>query len=596
VETLADHLRDRQLLLVLDNSERVVAAGVAVARLLDSAPRFTVLATSRIPLHISGEREYQVPPLSVPDPGQVSDADQILRSEAVTLFAERAATRRPGFRIGAENVLAVAEIAARLDGLPLAIELAASRLNVLTPDDLLARLGQRLSLLSGGARDLPERQRTLRGTIEWSHDLLEPAERRLFARLSAFSGGWTLPAAEDVCGPELDLPVLDGLTSLVDHSLVRRMETAEGEARFAMLDTIREFSTERLAESGEEKDIRRRHAEHVRGLAEEAEHHFTREHRIEWLARLEAEHDNVRAALDWAQGTGDAGTGLRTAAAIWRFWLQRGHLVEGRRRLEGLLSTPGAATRSPIRARALGALGGIAYWQNDYPTMSAAYEEAVDIAREIGDPNLLAAALLDLSFIPYVEQDPDRAEAILREGMATAEGAGDRVLVAEFWSSIGFLEVVRGNPAESIEIRRTAVEVFREEGEVWILADQLSGLGLTKRLVGDLEGARGHYREALEIFAQANDTLSISMPIWGLSFIANDEGEHERAARLLGASARIRDDIGGGVPPELGGRWGDPEGDARRALGEAAYQRARAEGYAMTTEEAIAYAREDIEQ
>jgi predicted ATPase/class 3 adenylate cyclase len=590
VETLADHLRDRHLLLVLDNSEQVIAAGLTVARLLASAPRFTVLTTSRVPLHISGEREYLVPPLSVPDPARVSDLDQVTRSEAVALFAERGALGRPGFRITAGNASAVAEITARLDGLPLAIELAASRLNLLSPDDLLARLGQRLSLLSGGARDVPERQRTLRGTIEWSYDLLESEERRLFARLAVFSGGWSLGAAEVVCGPGLDLPVLDGLGSLVDHSLVRRLETSDAEVRFTMLDTIREFSTERLAESGEEEEIRHRHADNVRGLAEEAEQHFTREHRVVWLARLEAEHDNVRSALDWAESTGNADTGLRTAAAIWRFWLQRGHLVEGRRRLEGLLSTPGAATRSPIRARALGALGGIAYWQNDYPTVGAAYGEAVDIAREIGDPNLLAAALLDLSFIPYVEEDPDRAEAILREGMATAEEAGDRVLMAEFWSSIGFLEVVRGNPAESIEIRRTAIEVFREEGEVWILADQLSGLGLTERMVGDIDGARGHYLEALEIFAQARDTLSISMPIWGLAFVANDDGAHERAARLLGASARIRDDVGGGVPPELGGRWGDPEEDARRALGEDAYERARAEGYAMSTEEAVSYA------
>src|SRR5207247_1593514 len=188
-------------------------------------------------------------------------------------------------------------------------------------------------------------------------------ERRLFARLAAFSGGWTLNAAEVVCGPGLDLPVLDGLGSLVDHSLVRRVEKSDGEVRFTMLDTIGEYCAERLAESGEEEDIRRRHAEHVRGLAEEAEHHFTREHRLVWLARLEAEQDNVRSALDWAERAGDAETGLRPAAAVWRFWLQRGHVIEGRHRLDRLLSRPGAATRDEVRARALGALGGIASWQ-----------------------------------------------------------------------------------------------------------------------------------------------------------------------------------------------------------------------------------------
>jgi predicted ATPase/class 3 adenylate cyclase len=592
LDTLADHLRDRQILLVLDNSEQVIEAGPAIARLLGAAPGLTVLATSRTPFHVSGEHEYQIPPLAVPDP--TADLDVINRSEATALFAERAAAIRRGFRITSQNAPAVAEIAARLDGLPLAIELAASRLNVLSPEALLDRLAQRLSLLTGGPRDLPHRQRTLRNTIEWSHDLLDAHVQRLFARLATFNGGWRLEAAEAICGPGLDLEVLDGLGTLIDHSMVRRAGL-DGEPRFSMLETVREFAVERLAACGEEAELRRRHAEHFRDLAEEAERHLTRQDRVVWLARLEEDHDNLRAALDWSEVIGDADSALRNTAAIWRFWLQRGHLSEGRARLERLLSMPGGAAPGPVRARALAALGGIAYWQNDYPPTRAAYEEAVAIAREVGDPRLLASALLDLSYIPYLEQEPDRSEAILREGLARAEEAGDRVLTAEFLSSIGFLEVVRGNPAAAIEPRRIAIEILRQEGAAWQLGQYLGGQAMITRMVGDLPAAKRHLHEALAMFAQARDSLSISMTLTSLALVANDEGHHERASRLVGAAARIRDELGGGVPPELADRWGDPGEDARGALGEDGYQRARAEGYAMDGEEAVAYAVEDRE-
>lgn len=446
VDSLADHFRDLELLLVLDNVEQVVDAASTFGRLIDAAPRLTVLATSRVPLHITGEQEFPVPPLALPDPTGTSDLESLARSEAVALFMDRAAAVRPGMRLTADNAPTVAQIAIKLEGIPLAIELAASRAKLLGPDAILARLGSRLGLLTTGASDLPERQRTLRGAIEWSHDLLDAGHQRLFARLGTFNGGWTLDAAEVICAPGLGLEVVDGLTTLVDHSLVRPGAAENGDARFTMLETIREFAIERLELSGDGDELRRRHAEHFRNLAEESEGQLTREDRIVWLARLEAENDNLRAALDWAERTGDAGTGLRTAAAIWRFWQQRGRLSEGRGRLERLLAMPTATARSSLRTRALGALGGIAYWQNDNAMTRAAYEEAVGIAREMGDPRLLASALLDLSFIPFMEHDTDRAESILREGLAIAQGAGDRLLTADFLDSIGFLAVFRGQP------------------------------------------------------------------------------------------------------------------------------------------------------
>jgi predicted ATPase/class 3 adenylate cyclase len=593
LDTLADHLRDRQILLVLDNSEQVIEAGAAIARLVDGAPRLSILTTSRTAFRISAEQEYQVPPLAAPDPAHAKDLERVAHSEAVALFSERAAAIRPGFRITNQNASAVAQITARLDGLPLAIELAASRLKVLSPEALLERLDQRLSLLTGGARDLPERQRTLRRTIEWSHDLLQTEEQRLFARLGTFNGGWSLDAAEDICGAGLDLEVLDGVGVLMDHSMVQAVQPGNGEPRFSMLETIREFAVERLMSSGEEEELRRRHAEHFRTLAEEAELHLTREDSVTWLARVERDHDNLRAALEWAERTGSFGTGLRTAAAIWRFWLQRGHLSEGRGRLGRLLSLPGAEARTEARVRALRALGGIAYWQNEYPSTRAAYEEAVDIARELDEPRLLASALLDLSYVPYLEQDPERAEPILREALSTAERAGDRVLTAELWSEIAFLDVVRGNPRRAIELRRNAIEILREEGAAWTLGQQLGGLAMITRMVGDLDAAKGHLHEAVGMFVEARDTLSLSMAFTSLALVAGDEGNHERAARLVGASARIRDELGGGIPPELVGRWGNPDERARQALGEDVYRSARAEGYAMDAESAVAYALDD---
>ncbi|HEV3474350.1 MAG TPA: adenylate/guanylate cyclase domain-containing protein, partial [Actinomycetota bacterium] len=327
-DTLQDHLRDKELLLVLDNFEQVTAATDVVQLLLNCAPRLKLLVTSRIVLHLSGEQEYPVPPLALPDPAHLPGLEALSQFEAVALFIDRARAVKPDFAVTNENAPAVAEICARLDGLPLAIELAAVRVKLLSPQSMLARLGQRLPLLTGGARDLPERQRTLRGAIEWSHDLLDDAKRSLFARLAVFQGGCTLEAAEAVCGTDLD--VLDGLASLVDESLLRRSETTDGELRFGMLETIREFAAERLAESGQQEKLRRRHAEWVMAFAEEAEPEIVGENQALWLDRTEREHDNIRAALRWANDHGEGEIALRTGASLWRFWQQRGHLREGR--------------------------------------------------------------------------------------------------------------------------------------------------------------------------------------------------------------------------------------------------------------------------
>jgi predicted ATPase len=363
LESLRDHLRDKELLLVVDNFEQVAEAGAVLEELLTTAPGVKVLVTSRVALALRGEQELVVPPLQLPHPQRLADADAVGRSEAVRLFVERAQAVRPEFRLTDQNAPAVAEITARLDGLPLAIELAATRTRVLTPEQMLPRLQQRLSMLTSGARTLPDRQRTLRDAIAWSYDLLEEAERRLFARLSVFAGGWTLESAEAVCDPEgLGLDALDGLASLVGQSVVVRTEPAEGQPRFSMLETIREFGQERLAEDGDLEQVRRRHAEHFLDPALAAEPHLTGADQGEWLDRCDLEQANLRAALRWAADAGQADRAQEAAGALWRFWQQRGHLTEGRRRLEELLALPLGREPTPARAKALAGAGSRRVW------------------------------------------------------------------------------------------------------------------------------------------------------------------------------------------------------------------------------------------
>ena len=598
LDTLTDHVRDRHLLIVLDNSEQVIEAGLAVARLLDSTPGLVVLVTSRVPFHLSGEREFRVPPLDVPDPATASDLDVIVRSEAVSLFTERAAAVRPGFRVSAENAAAIAEITNRLDGLPLAIELAASRLNLLTPSGLLARLTERLPLLTGGARDLPDRQRTLRGTTDWSHELLQPRERALFARLAVFAGGWTLESAEAVCGLHGELDVLEGSSVLVDANLVRRLDDPDGSPRFTMLETIREYASERLAQSGEEAELRRRHAEHFRDLAESDDPGFFfrvagvgREQGAK-VVRLDRENDNVRAALRWATEGGDVVTGLRIAASLSWYWQHRGHFADGRGWLERLLSHPDAPAEWALRVRALLALGDMGSMQGDRELALRAYEEAVSIAREIRDPQLLAWSLLDLADVPTWAKDYNRAEAMLREGLASAEEAADRPLASEVRAVLGRLAYYRGDLAAAHEAYQEAVAIQRELGADRLVAINVARLADVEVHLGQLDAAEEHYRESLVMVTEAgNDVISAVMLVF-LAWVASRKASYQRAARLIGAVDRMREEIGGGPTREVIAEWIDAEDEARRALGDDAFERARAEGFSLTLEEAVSYALE----
>jgi predicted ATPase/class 3 adenylate cyclase len=584
LETVIDHLRGRHMLLVMDNLEQLLEGAQTVGTLLDAAPQLTILATSRTPLHIAGEREFPVPPLGLPDVPDVGDPAVIGQQEAVRLFVERAAAVRPSFRLTPVNAAAIGQIAIRLDGLPLAIELAAGRVKLLEPDELLKRLGARLDLLVGGARDLPPRQRTLRAAIEWSHDLLEPRVQRLFARSAAFSGGWTLDAAEAVCAPGLGSSVLDGLGSLLDHSLIWVAGATDG----TRLMMIREFAGERLVASGEADELRRRHAYYYREVAEERSSRSPE--LVSWPERsLEAERDNVRAALGWALDAGEAQIGLRIAAAVWSVWPRR-DLAEGRAWLERLIAAPASRQRDACRARALASLGAVTLYLGEGAAGRAALEEAVAIARELRDARLLAYAIDPLEVLLRAAGDLDAAEAVLAEGVASADEAGETATAAALRGRIGFIQVFRDDPDSAIRPLRDAVAALREAGETSKLVWYVASLATAEIMAKDLAAAKRDLRELLEMSHAAADPMALGAAITGLGFVASGEGRHERLARLWGVAARLRREAGGGIVKAIRDRLGDPESAARQAIGDTLFDERHAEGQAMLLDEAVAYA------
>ena len=592
LEELKDRVRDRELLLVVDNFEQVVEASPVVEELLTAAPKLRVLVTSRIVLSLRGEQEYVVPPLEPPDLDRLPDLLTLRRFEAVQLFTDRARAVRPGFQVTEGNAPAVAEITARLDGLPLAIELAATRTKVLTPEQMLPRLQDSLSLLTSGGRTLPERQRTLRGAIAWSHDLLEPAERGLFARLSVFRGGWTLESAEAVCDPEeLGLDALGGLAGLMDMSLVRRIEAAEGDPRFSMLETIREFGQERLRADGDLDVTRRRHGEHFLGLALEAEPHLTGDDQVEWLDRCDQEHANIRAALRWAIEAGQAERAQEAAGALWRFWQQRGHLAEGRRWFDELLATPSGRARTAARAKALTGAGGIAWWQQDREQAGTCYEESLAIERELGDPRAIAEALYNFAFV-VAGDDLEAAGRLLDESLELFRDSGDERGIAQVQAMLVMQDAQAGNWGPVIDRLEETVAIWRRLGDRLHLAFDLLWLAFAHGREGHLREARSAALESLDLFREVNNPTGIGIAFTDLAFLALWEGRHEDAIRLAGASDSLKERVGG-PPGAIGGLLeGDPAAEAREHLPEDVARRAWEEGLALSVEEAVALARE----
>jgi predicted ATPase/class 3 adenylate cyclase len=593
VEALKDHLGDKEILLVVDNFEQVAEAGPVIEELLTAAPKLKVVVTSRVVLSLRGEQEYVVPPLEPPDPERLPDVLTLGRFEAVRLFAERALAVQPSFRVTEQNAPAVAEITARLDGLPLAIELAATRTKVLTPQEMLPRLQQRLSILTSGARTLPERQRTLRGAIAWSHDLLDEAERQLFARLSVFVGGWTLDSAEAVCDPgDLGLDILEGLTSLVDQSLILRSEASDGDPRFSMLETIREFGLQELQGDGDFDAVRRRHGEHFLNLALEAEPHLTAEDQGEWLDLCDREHPNIRQALRWAIEAGEAERAQRAAGGLWRFWQQRGHISEGWRWFEEILAMPGGQGRTAARAKALIGAGGIAWWQQDRETAGAHYGEALAIERALGDPVRIAEALYNYAFV-VAGEDLDAAGRLLDESLDLFRGAGDERGVAQVLGMLVMRDAQAGEWDRVIASLEEVAATWRRVGDRLQLAFNLVWLAFAYGRVGRREEARSAALEALELFREADNPTGIGIAFIDLAFLATWEGRHVDALKLAGAFESLRERIGG-PPGAIGGLLeGDPAAEARAHLSEDAARLAWEEGRSMSLDEALSLAREE---
>ncbi len=634
VDALVDHLRPRTFLLVLDNVEHLLPAGPVLVDLLVRCPGLTILVTSRALLRLSGEQVLTVPPLALPDPALSLPAAELGGYEAVRLFVERSRAVSPAFALTDVNAATVVEICRRLDGLPLAIELAAARVTVLPPLALLARLTRRLALLTDGALDLPERLRTMRAGIAWSHDLLAPAEQDLFRHLAVFAGGFTLPAAESV-RPAGQPPALDVVTALVERSLLQRATADGDEPRFAMLETIREFAMDELAANGELPAAERAHAAYFRGLAEEAEPQLRGPEQQRWRDRLEADLENLRAALAWATGDAagdeDAETGLRLAGSLWYFWFQRGLAGEGRRWLSRALArapTPGAG-----RAQALLGAGTLAWRQGDLTDASVQLDESVPLWRETTDRRGLAEALHVLGHVRFDQGDLGAARALFEESLAAYREAGDTLGGLPLVADLGLVSYHEGDYAGAGAVFERSLLLFRQHDLKDRVAGVLNLLGDLARLAGDGERAAGCYEESLALWRELRGTPGVASALHKLGQVSRAvgdgararayfveslalqrelgnrqgigecltglagnlaaAGQPERATRILAAGAALLESIGVPLAPADQAAFTEDVAVTRRRLGGAGWEAAWAAGRALSPEDAIGLALTD---
>jgi tetratricopeptide (TPR) repeat protein len=478
--------------------------------------------------------------------------------------------------------------------LPRAIELAAARIKLLSSQALLARLESRLELLTGGARDMPARQQTLRATIDWSYDLLDEGEKRRFARLAVFVGGWTLEAADAVINPEgsLDISVLDGLGSLVDKSLVRLGEEIQAERRFGMLETIREYALERLEESGEAETLRRTHASYFLRWVEQAEPHLKGPQQAEWLARLEEEHDNFRAALAWCRNSGETETGLRLGGALWRLWYYHGYFSEGRSWLKGLLSESGRVPAT-VRAKALHGAGVLAESQGDYGGAGALCGEALALYRDLGHKQGVAASLNTLATVALEQGDYGQATGLFEESLAMYRELEDKWGIALDLNGLGVTAWYQNDYERATPLFEESLAMYREQGDKQYFANALSNLGAMAWFQGNYERTRALTQESLTIFRQVGDRSNIADSLEILAWVACIQGQLERAARIFGAEKVLREVIGAARHALFQLESERRLAATRAGLGEVAFTAAWAEGGAMPLEQAIAYALEE---
>ena len=592
-EKLVGHLQDKRLMLILDNFEQVADAGPAITELLFACPNLSALVTSRMRLRLTGEVEHSVPPLPLPIGNDLNDLEQVSDVPAIHLFVARAEEIESRFVLTRDNVGAVAEICRRLDGLPLAIELAAAWTRLLSPQVLLTRLEQRLPMLTGGGRDLPSRQKTIRDSIAWSFDLLSQNEQHLFRRLGVFVGGFTLDAAEAVAGDSHGQAVLNGLARLMESSLLRRYEGGTGDPRFGMLETVREYGLERLAESGEEAVIRDRHAVWCLGLAEqyrEGEGPWVED--LGWLSRVEAEHDNVRAALAWLERTGDVEGLLRLAGATQPFWDVRGHRVEAVDWLERAL-TCGEGAPPRARLHALAALGRNLQAQGYYARARGMHEELLALAREHNDAAWEAGALNFLGLGALNQERYDEATPLIEGAMAAYQRLGDRAGVCRCHYCFGIIAYGRGDLAVAAAHLEAALAWWRQRGHVANLAAPLIALGLVACDRGDHWAAAALLAEGLTRWEQDGSGSREIQAEWlaGVARLATCRRRAETAGRLYSASEALFDAVGQPlvVPPRsLYRRHVEA---LRNTMGADVFAAAWAAGRALPLEQAVGEAR-----
>jgi non-specific serine/threonine protein kinase len=595
IETLVDALRPKSLLLVLDNCEHLLAACADLAAaVLRACPQVRILATSREGLRVPGETLSRVPSLSLPDARRFPTPEDLVLYEAVRLFVDRATATAPEFGVTSENAPAVAQVCQRLDGIPLAIELAAARIKVLAVEQIAARLDDRFRLLTGGSRMVLPRQQTLRAAIDWSYNLLSETERMLFRRLSVFAGGWTLDAAEAVCangGVEAD-QVLDLLTSLVDKSLVLT-EIQTGAARYRFLETVRQYAHDRLAENDEDARVRTRHRDWYLALVEQANRELPGPRAEPWLERLETEHDNLRAALQWSKAEKyGAEAGLRLAGALFWFWFRHDNWSEGLAWTEGALARSSEAPPSaPLRA--LAAAIYFASQRGDQGKARTLGERGLTLCRELGDDDKEARArvLFYVGVVAMRQADYERSKALFNESLNVSHELADKMYCGLTLVQLGVVATYQGDDERATTCHAQGLAALREFGDKYGIAYALS------RFARDVTLRQGHYDQAAASFAESLIVCREVGHSWiseesvdGLGRVASATGRYERAARLFGAAEVLRETVGWHLTPPDQADHDKYVASARAALAEAAFATAWAEGRAMTLEQAVEYA------
>ena len=627
--SLKEHLRGKEALLILDSFEHLLPEATVVTELLADCPKLKIIVTSQTPLRIQGEQEIPVQPLPLPDLRKLPAVDALLGYAAILLFVQRAQAIRSDFAVTPQNARPIAEICVMLDGLPLALELAAARIRILSPTEILKRMEKRLQFLSSGSSEAPMRQRTLRATIAWSHDLLDENEKKLFRRLSAFVGSFDVEAVESVCNSKRDLHgnILDVLTRLVERSVIQSRES-DGEYRFVMLDTIREFALESLEASGEGKETRESYAAHIASLLERADAELKAGPNQEpWMKRLDSEHNSIRWALGWATNSGNGDLTLRMVSSLWRFWYSRGHWSEGRIWLNKALES-GAGSKA-LRARALQGAGAFASVQGDFQTARFYLQESLELAEESGDKERVAQALNSLG-TDMISHNDFSGERLLERSLTIMQGLGNKWGTAMVLNNLGFSATARGENEKAITLYEQSLQLFRELGDKRHIAYLLTNLGANSRDKREYDRARELLNESLalsreldekvciaesllylasvdsrqgkqsQVNARLNESLMLAHELGNKEVIAEcleefavsacANGNAERATRLFAASEKLRKLAKLEMPPETKERHDTHMAATRTALADQKFAVEWARGQGMNLEESIAYA------